>query len=322
MRRIIILLKVVFPVVLFSLLLANLVWAGFPDRRIRFIIPYAPGGLTDMTARAVARFANPHLGGKMFVENIAGAGVATGSQECLNAPPDGYTITLLVTSTLVGPYVNKKSPPYELFDPLCIIGLDPLILTVKADSRFRTAADLISYGRSHAGDVTIGTPGFGTIHHMGLEAFADATGVKFAAVPFKGSGESTVAAIGGHVDGAITSGVPSKPYVEGKKLRGLVVLDAKRSKLYPDVPTAKEIGYNTVVVTFQGIGVRKGIREDTKAVLVSAFRKATEEKGFQKLMDDLGMERQYLSPKEAVPWLKNQHSLLKGLVNKLGLKPE
>jgi len=102
----------------------------------------------------------------------------------------------------------------------------------------------------------------------------------------------------------------------------LVVLDAKRSSLFPDVPTAKELGYDAVVVTFQGIGIRKGTPEEVKAVLVEAFRKATEDEGFKKLMDQLGMERLYLGPKEAVPWLKNQHDFIKGVTTKIGLKPE
>jgi tripartite-type tricarboxylate transporter receptor subunit TctC len=120
----------------------------------------------------------------------------------------------------------------------------------------------------------------------------------------------------------MASYVPSRPYVEGKKLRGLVVLDEKRSSMFPDIPTAKELGYDAVVVTFQGIGIRKGTPEAAKAVLVEAFRKATEDEGFKKLMDQLGMERSYLGPKEAVPWLKSQDNLIKRITTKIGLKPE
>jgi tripartite-type tricarboxylate transporter receptor subunit TctC len=321
-KRLILLIHVVFPIVFFFMFLVNFVWAAYPDRKIRFIIPFEPGGLSDTTARAVVRYANPHLGGRLYVENITGAGVATGSWECLNAPPDGYTLTLLVTSTIVGPYINKKSPPYDLFDPICIVALDPLTVSVKTDSRFRTGADLIAFAKSHPGDVTLGTAGFGTIHHIGVEAFAGATGAKFTQVPFKGSGPSVVAAIGGHVDGAMASCFSVRPYVDGKKLRVLAVLDTKRSLLYPEIPTAKELGYDAVAVTFQGIGVRKGTPEEVKAVLVEAFRKATEDEGYKKLMDQMGLERLYLAPKEAVPWLKSQHDFIKDLATKLGLKPE
>ncbi len=322
MRRIILLMNVVFSILLSLMFLVNFVWAGYPERKIRFIIPFEPGGMSDATARTIVRYANPYLGGRIYVENIPGAGVATGSLECLNAPPDGYTLTLLVTSTLVGPYINKKSPSYDLFDPICIVALDPLTVSVKIDSRFKTAADLISYAKLHPGDVTLGTAGFGTIHHIGVEAFVGATGVKFTQVPFKGSGPSVVAATGGHVDGTMASCFSVRPYVEGKKLRVLVVLDAKRSPLYPEVPTARELGYDAVAVTFQGIGVRKGIPEEVKAVLVEAFRKGTEDEGYKTLMDQMGLERLYLAPKEAAPWLKSQHDFIKNLATKLGLKPE
>ena len=322
MKRLILWVVILFPIIFFFAFGLNFAWAAYPDRKIRFIIQYEPGGLSDTTARAVVRYANPYLGDRIYLENIPGGGSTIGSWECLNAPPDGYTLTLLVTSTIAGPYVNKKAPSYDLFDPVCIIGLDPLMVGVKIDSRFKTAADLISYAKSHPGDVTMGTAGFGTIHHMGVEAFAGSIGAKITAVPFKGSGPSLVAAIGGHVDAAMASYVPSRPYVEGKKLRGLVVLDAKRSSLFPDVPTAKDLGYDAVVVTFQGIGVRKGTPEEVKAVLVEAFRKASEDEGFKKLMDQLGMERLYLGPKEAIPWLKSQHDLIKGIATKIGLKPE
>jgi tripartite-type tricarboxylate transporter receptor subunit TctC len=322
MRRMILLMDVVFSIVLSFMFLVNFAWAAYPDRKIRFIIQFEPGGMSDATARAVVRYANPHLGERIYVENIPGGGSAIGSWECLNAPPDGYTLALLVTSTIVGPYVNKKAPSYDLFDPVCILALDPLTVSVKTDSRFKTAADLISYAKSHPGDVTLGTAGFGTIHHIGVEAFARATGAKFTQVPFKGSGPSVVAATGGHVDGAMASCFSVRPYVEGKKLQVLVVLDTKRSPLYPEVPTARELGYDAVAVTFQGIGVRKGIPEEVKAVLVEAFRKATEDEGYKKLMDQMGLERLYLSPKEAVPWLKSQHDFIKDLATKLGLKPE
>ena len=322
MKKLILLIVIVFPILFFFAFGLNFAWAAYPDRKIRFIIQYEPGGLSDTTARAVVRYANPYLGDRIYVENIPGAGVATGSWECLNAPPDGYTLTLLVTSTIVGPYINKKSPPYDLFDPICIVALDPLTVSVKTDSRFRTGADLISFAKLHPGDVTLGTAGFGTIHHMGVEAFVGATGAKFTQVPFKGSGPSVVAATGGHVDGAMASCFSVRPYVEGKKLRVLVVLDKNRSPLYPEVPTARELGYDAVAVTFQGIGIRKGTPEEVKAVLVEAFRKATEDEGYKKLMDQMGLERLYLSPKEAVPWLKSQHDFIKDLATKLGLKPE
>jgi tripartite-type tricarboxylate transporter receptor subunit TctC len=297
-------------------------WAKYPDKKIRFIVSFEPGGMGDVTARALVRFVNPYLQGRVYVETIAGAGGAVGWRECAKSAPDGYTMTILQSSIMVGPHVTKGFPTDDLFDPICIVALESRMLFVKMDSRFQTVQDLISYAKAHPGALTAATSGVGTINHIGMEAFGDAAGVKFTLVPYKGAGPSLVAAMGGHVDIAISSSSGTKSYVEGKKLRPLVVLGTKRYPVYPEVPTARELGYDAVVVAFSGVGVPRGVPKEVKGILVEAFRKATEDESYRKLIAEIGLEQVFFPPETAAPWLNEQREFFKKLADKLGMKPE
>ena len=319
--------KVRWSVILLSSFLALVVaidssWAKYPDKKIRFIVSFEPGGMGDMTGRTLVKYVNPFLGGRVYVETIAGAGGAVGWRECAKSAPDGYTMTILLSSIMVGPHVTKGFPTDDLFDPICIVALESRMLFAKWDSKFQTVKDLISYAKAHPGEVTAATSGVGTINHIGMEAFGDATGTKFNLVPYKGAGPSLVAAMGGHVDIAISSCSGTASYVEGKKLRPLVVLGTKRYPVYPDVPTARELGYDAVVVAFSGVGVPKEVPKETRNILVEAFRKGTEDEGYKKLMAQMGLEQVFYPPETAAPWLKEQREFFKRLADKLGMKPE
>ena len=297
-------------------------WAKYPDKKIQFIAAFEPGGGSDLVARALVRFANPYLGGRIFVENITGGSGAVGFRAGAKASPDGYTLTMIVTSLTVGPHVTKGFPSYDLFDPICIVAQDSTMLSVKRDSSYQTAASLIKYAKEQPGEVTVSVSGIGTPNYLSTAAFADAAGIKITLVPYKGSNPALVAAMGGHVTAAGSGCSEGLTFVEGKKLKPLVVYGHKRSRLYPDVPTAKEVGYDVAVYQWRGVGVPRGTPPEIKNVLMEAFRKATEDEGYKKLMDQMGLERVFLGPEESVPWLKAQFDLFKKTAGKLGIQPE
>jgi tripartite-type tricarboxylate transporter receptor subunit TctC len=188
-------------------------------------------------------------------------------------------MTLISAAIATGPVLVKDYPTFDLFDPICIVAKDPVMLSVKMDSRFKTAGDLISYAKASPGVVTVGHAGVGSVNHMGDVAFEKAIGTKFNLVPYKGTGPALVAGIGGHVDVSSSGGTEALTYVEGKKLRPLVVFATERSRLYPDVPIAKELGYDVALYQWSGVAVPKGTPEEVKAVLVEAFRKTFENEG-------------------------------------------
>ena len=307
----------------FSLLFGvDLIWAKYPERKIRFIAAFAPGGGSDLVARTLAKYVNPYLDNRVYVENVVGAGGAIGFREGAKASPDGYTLTMIVTGLTVSPHVVKDFPSYDLFDPICIVAQDPMTLTVNMESRFKTIQDLISYAKANPGKVSVSTSGVGSVNHLEIAAFADAIGAQFNIVPFKGSNPALVGAMGGHVDVATSGCSEAISLVEGKKLRPLVIFGTKRSRLYPDVPTARELGYEVLIYQWRGVGVPKGTPKDVKAVLIEAFRKAMEDEECKKFMDQVGLERIYLGSEEAAAWLKAQNDFFKNVVTKIGLKPE
>jgi len=322
MKRKLLLISIGFLMIFSFILGRDCAWAGYPERKIRFVVVFSPGGVSDTTTRALAQYVNPHLDGKVYVENVPGAGGAIGWREAAKAAPDGYTITFLSTAITIGPNTVKGYPTVDLFDPICIINLESRIILTKWDSRFKTVADVVSYAKKHPGEITGGTAGVGTINNLGMVAFAEATGIKLNLVPYKGDGPSLVAALGGHVDLVIASSPGAKPYVESKRLRPLVVLGPERYGIYPDVPTAKELGYDVSVVAFSGVGVPKGTPQEIKNILFEAFKKATQDEGYKKMMDKLGLKQIFIGMDEAGPFINAKRDFYKNLAIKIGLKPQ
>jgi tripartite-type tricarboxylate transporter receptor subunit TctC len=318
----IIFLNLLLAAIFFLPLFAQDVCAKYPDRKIRFIVPMAPGGGADLLARTLTRFVNPYLSDKVYVENVAGGGAAIGFREGAKAAPDGYTITMLVTTLTIAPHITKGYPTYDLYDPICILATDPMILTVSMDSPYKTIADLIAQAKANPGKMTAGTSGVGGPSHLGIAAFGEAIGSQFTLVPHKGSAPVLVSAAGKHVDIGTSTCSEAIAMVEGKKLRPLAVFSPNRSPLFPDVPTTKEAGYEVYLDFWRGIGVPKGTPPEVKAVLVDAFRKSMENQECKSFMDQQGLIRVYLEPKEAGPWLKNQNEFFKNIATKLGIQPQ
>jgi tripartite-type tricarboxylate transporter receptor subunit TctC len=301
---------------------AQVSWAKFPDRKIRLIVPMAPGGGADTLARMVTRHANASLQDKMYVENVTGGGGAIGFREGAKAAPDGYTLTMLVTTITIAPHVTKGFPTVDLFDPVCVLATDPMMLTVHIESPYKTIAELIAYAKANPGKLSAGTSGQGSPGHLGMAAFADATGTQFTYVPFKGSAPALAAAAGKHIDVATSTCSEAIALVGGKKLRALVVLNPDRSPLFPEVPTTKEIGLPLVLNYWRAMGVPKGTPPDVKAVLVEAFRKAMEKEEVKQFLNKQGLNRVFLPPEQAGPWLKNQHEFFGKIAQKIGLQPQ
>lgn len=322
MGRKILLMSVLFLVSFYFVFGVDFVWAKYPEKQIRLIVSFVPGGSSDLLARGVVRYVNPYLDDKVYVENIGGAGGAIGLRECMKATPDGYTIALLSPSIMTGPYSIKNYPAYDSFDPICIVTSESRMMLVKWDSPFKTLTDLISYAKANPQKLTAATTGVGSIQHVGMSAFENATGTKFTLVPYKGDGEGLVAAMGGHVDSSMGACSVIIQYVQGKKLRPLVLFSPKRHSVLKEVPTAKELGYDLDLTAPFAIAAPKGIPQEVKNVLVDAFRKASDNKGFKDFLVSVGQEAGFLGPEEAVLLYKKNNEFYKSMATQLGLKPE
>jgi tripartite-type tricarboxylate transporter receptor subunit TctC len=273
-------------------------------------------------ARTLTRLVNPDLGGRMYVENITGATGLMGMREALNAPPDGYTLMLLTTTNTIAPNIIKDYPSVELLDVLGVAAEDPMILAVAVDSPLKTAGDLIAKGKANPGKVTGATAGHGSPQHLANAAFAAATGTEFSYVPFKGAAPALVAAAGKHVDFASAGISEAITLKEANKIRALLSLSAKRTRLYPDTPTGKELGYDVVISRWMGIGAPKGLPPEIRNLLIETFKKAMETQEFKKYIDQSGQEQFHGGPEEARLWIKNQNESFKKISDRAGIKPE
>ncbi len=312
-----------FPIIVFGFLALQVgsALAKYPEKRIRLIVPFAPGRGTDLPARILTKYANPFLGNKIYVDNIAGAAGSLGFRAGATAKPDGYTVTMLATGISVSPHVGMKDfPRLDQFDAICVVAQDPAILAVKPDSRFKTVNDLIDYAKAHPDGVTMSTAGVGSINHLIIAAFGEATKCQFKAIPYDGSSPAMVAAIGGHVDVGVSGTGGTLSYIRGGKLRPLVTLGAKRSKYLPEIKTAKETGIDVEMYMWRGAAVPKNTPKEIKNMLEAAFRKAAESEEYRKTMDDEGLEPIYLGPEEAQQWLKKIDDYHKMIAEKTGLK--
>jgi tripartite-type tricarboxylate transporter receptor subunit TctC len=302
---------------------ANSAWAKYPERPIRLIVTAAPGGASDLVGRALVRFATPFLqGAQVFVENVSGGGNAIGLRKAAASTADGYTIVLLNTAIASGPPTTNDFPTYDLFSPICIAATETRFVVAPWESKFKTIGDAISAAKANPGKLTVGTDGTGTTSHMGIMALSAATGAKFTLVPYRGTGPAVIAAMSGELDLVVSSSSGLKTNYDSKKLRPLVSFGGKRHDIYPGNPTAKELGYDVEVYSFNGIAAPKNTPKEVTEFLAPAFRKATEDPEYRKIITSMGLDCIFIGPEEAIPWVKNQVNFYGGLARKIGIKPQ
>ena len=224
--------------------------AKWPERPIRLVVPFTPGGGTDTLARLVAEKVAAATKWNFFVENKPGGGGNIGMDAVAKAAPDGYTIGLGQTANLaVNPSLYKKMP-YDAvkdFTPIALVATQPVVLVVRADSPYKTLADLVSAAKAKPGDVSMGSAGSGTVGHLAGELLARDAKVKFLHAPYKGAGPALTDLLGGSIQFAFLT-VPSiLPMLKANRLRALAVTSAKRIAALPAVPTVIEAGYKDFV---------------------------------------------------------------------------
>ncbi len=262
----------------------------FPDRPITMIVPWAAGGSTDQTGRALAKAAESFLGKPVVIVNKPGASTAIGMAELARAKPDGYTIgTLSSTSYLLA--VQGRDLPYHPTDAFSYISYygDNLIgIAVPSDSRWKTLADLIAEAKANPGKLNYGTAAIGSTQHLSTEALTLSTGAKFMHIPQQGSAGSMTALLGKHVDFVTETSVWA-PHVAAGRVRLLAVTAPKRAAAYPDVPTFSEFDVSPIR-SVQAIIGPAGMPEAERKTLEGAFRKALKDPGFVGTMKTLAME--------------------------------
>ena len=227
--------------------LTSLSWAqAYPNKPIRLVVPFPPGGGTDITAREISTKLTTTLGWNFVVDNRPGAGGNLGVDAVAKSAADGYTLVLGQTSNLaINPTLYSKLPydPFKDLAPVSLVATAPLVLVVSASSPYKTLADVVSAAKAKPGAVNFASPGNGTVSHLTGELFQKAAGIKLQHVPYKGSNQALTDLIGGQVQLFMASVPTALPHIKSGRLRALAVSSAKRVADLPQVPTIDESGY-------------------------------------------------------------------------------
>ena len=243
MKTIILTAAVALHVVAFS---GNAMADGYPNKPIRMIVPYPPGGGTDIVSRIIGHRLTERLGVQIVMENRGGAGGTIGMAIAAAGQPDGYTIVMGQTSNLaIGPSLYKKLPYDALrsFAPISLVDTAPLALSVAASAPYRSVRELIEASKRRAEGLNFASPGNGTVAHLTGELLKRVTGMQFVHVPYKGAAQAIPDLMAGRADFYISSLESTKPHMQSGKVRVLAVTSAKRAPDAPDIPTIAEAGY-------------------------------------------------------------------------------
>ena len=293
---------------------------SYPTKPITMIVPWPAGGSTDVAMRALSEAASKHLGQPIVIDNKAGASGTLGpATMAATAKPDGYTIAQMPITVMRLPLMQKVSFDAEKsFTYIVHLTGYTFGITTKADGPFKTWKDVVDFAKANPGKVTYATPGAGTSLHIGMEQIADAAGIKLTQVPFKGGAETGAAVLGGHTTLQADS-TGWKPLVEAGQLRLLAIWTANRSKVWPEVPTLKELGYPFVFDSPFGIAGPKGMDPKIVAILHDAFKKALEEPAVIATLERYDMVPRYLNTDDYNKAVKDVIAQETAALSKIGL---
>jgi tripartite-type tricarboxylate transporter receptor subunit TctC len=293
---------------------------AYPNKPITLIVPWPAGGSTDRHHRALAEIASKHLGQNIIVENKPGVGGTLGpGGMAMNAKPDGYTISQFPMGMLRVPHMQKV-PWNPLTDFTYIIGTSGYTFgfTVRSDSPYKTFKEYIEAARKNPGKIDYGSTGIGTSPHLLMEEVSANAGVKLNHIPFKGNADLMQALLGGHVMAQSDASGWDK-FVDNGQMRLLVTFGEKRTKRWPQVPTAKDLGYNVVSTSPYGLVGPKGMDPAVVKVLHDAFKKALDDPKHAEVLAQLNQEVWYRSGEDYARWARETYVKDKRLIERLGL---
>ena len=277
----------------------------YPDKPIKLIVPWPPGGGADVVSRLLSKAVGDDLGTQIIIDNRGGAAGNIGATAAARSAPDGYTVVFAYSGThSINRHLYKTMPFEESdFAPLVFVASVPQLLTVRVDSPYKSVADVIAAAKANPGKLTYGSSGNGAINHLAGQMFADMAGVKLQHVPYKGGAPATNAILSGEIDLIFGEPAPLLPHVRGGKLRALAVTSAKRSPGVPDLPTIAEVavpGYE--VTSWNGFLAPAGTPSAAIKRLNASFNKVLADPAMRERLIQMGYE-----PVGGAPELFSKH---------------
>jgi tripartite-type tricarboxylate transporter receptor subunit TctC len=319
-------------VVLAGILLAGVGLAGaamaqapaYPDRPIRLVVPWPPGGTTDLLARLLAQSLTRSLHQIVVVENLAGASGNVGTRRFVSAAPDGYTLLLASsTSNAANPYLFKELgfDPIKDFTPIALIARVPNVLVVNNDSSLKSIEGLIAAARAKPGALSYGSSGVGSSANLAGELFKSVAKIDVLHVPYKGVAPALLGLLGGEVSYSFTTGIDGN--IEGKKLRPLAITTERRAQALPDVPTFAELGFSEMKIdTWFGLAGPAGLPAALVRTLNSAVVSALAENDLKSQLMRLGSDVYAYTPAQFADFWASEVKRYADVVRLSGATPE
>jgi len=296
--------------------------AGYPTKPVRLIVPFPPGGGTDILSRLVASKLTEVSKWTVVPDNRGGAGGTIGIAEAARAAPTGYDMVMgQKDNMVVAPwlYKNLSYDPTKDLVAVAHVAYTPVVIVTRADSRFKSLKDVVEAARAQPDAITFGSPGNGTTIHLAGEIFKGAANIKIRHVPYKGSNAAMMDVLAGNVD-LMVSSIPSAiSQIKSGKLRPLAVTSAKRSTSLPEVPTVAELGYKDFdVSTWYGLFMPAGTPPEIVAKVNAEVNKLLATPEMKEAIHAQGAEPQAMTPEQFGSLLKTDYAKWKGIVQASG----
>ena len=298
---------------------------GYPSRPVRLIVPFPPGGPTDIMGRTAAKAMADVLGQSFVVENKAGAGGNIGTDAVAKAAPDGYTIGLSAISSLaIAPYMYDKLP-FQVekdFAPISLVGTTPCVIVVHPSAPFTDLKGLVAYAKANPGKLGYATSGIGTSNHLAAELLQSVAGIQLMNIPYKGSSQIVPDLLSGTVIMSMESSLATTlQHIQAGKLKALAVTSPTRSKALPNVPTIAESGYpGFAVETWFGLVAPAATPAAVVQKLHDAWARGSKTTEAQAAFDNISGNLRVTTPQEFAAFIKTENARWGELIRKLGIK--
>ena len=294
----------------------------WPERPLRWIVGYPPGGASDAFARLIAAQMGPRLGQNVVVENRPGGGAVLASEIVARSPADGYTWMHVDNGILVyNPALYSRLPynPDRDFAGVGFIGRFPLYIVVRPDHPVRDFAGLVEASKVRA--PTYGTPAVASPHHLAMELVKRRTGLAAEHVPYRGGPAAMQDLLGGNVDAVVIDTATGTPFIRDNRVRALCVMSETRSALFPEVPTLRELGHaEAVAYGWQAMSVPAGTPAPVIARLAEEMVRAMTSADIARRLADLGIEYQPWTPAQFTDFVQRENAVWRPLIRELGIR--